>query len=124
MESYVVTGAGRGVGRAIAERLAEHGHVVVVDVDSDVLGWTHGHPRVTAVAGDAGTEAVVTRAAETAEESGLLVGWVNNAAVFRDASLHEVSAGGGAELIALNGGLAVMGRAPAVRRFVGRGPPG
>jgi NAD(P)-dependent dehydrogenase (short-subunit alcohol dehydrogenase family) len=124
MESYVVTGAGRGVGRAIAERLAEHGHVVVVDVDSDVLGWTHGHPRVTAVAGDAGTEAVVTRAAETAEESGLLVGWVNNAAVFRDALLHEVSAGEVLELIALNVGLAVMGCAAAIRRFLASGTTG
>src|SRR5258705_10305062 len=122
MESYVVTGAGRGVGRAIAERLAEHGHVVVVDVDSDVLGWTHGHPRVTAVAGDAGTEAVVTRAAETAEESGLLVGWVNNAAVFRDASLHEVSAGEGLELVPLNARPPVMGFAAAVPPVFGSRP--
>src|SRR5258705_5984081 len=124
MESYVVTGAGRGVGRAIAERLAEHGHVVVADVDSDVFRWTHGHPRVTAVAGDAGTEAVVTRAAETAEESGLLVGWVNNAAVFRDASLHEVSASEVLELIALNLGRPLMGCAAAIPPFFAGGPTG
>jgi NAD(P)-dependent dehydrogenase (short-subunit alcohol dehydrogenase family) len=124
MESYVVTGAGRGVGRAIAERLGQHGHVVAVDVDNDVLGWTHAHPRVTAVAGDAGTEAVATRAAETAEEFGTLVGWVNNAAVFRDAALHEVPASEVLELIALNVGLAVTGCAAAIRRFLASGTRG
>jgi NAD(P)-dependent dehydrogenase (short-subunit alcohol dehydrogenase family) len=124
MESYVVTGAGRGVGRAIAERLAEHGHVVAVDLDSDVLRWTHDHPRVTAVAGDAGTEAVVTRAADAAEELGSLVGWVNNAAVFRDVALHEVPAAEVLELIALNVGLAVTGCAAAIRRFLASGTTG
>ncbi len=31
--SYVVTGGARGIGRAIAARLAADGHVVVVDMD-------------------------------------------------------------------------------------------
>jgi len=37
--SYVVTGAARGVGRAIAERLGRDGHVVLLDRDADALAW-------------------------------------------------------------------------------------
>ena len=40
--SYVVTGAAGGVGRAIVERLARDGGMVVaLDLDQDLLGWTH-----------------------------------------------------------------------------------
>ena len=35
--AYVVTGAGRGVGRAIAERLAGRGHVIALDRDGVAL---------------------------------------------------------------------------------------
>jgi NAD(P)-dependent dehydrogenase (short-subunit alcohol dehydrogenase family) len=45
MSSYVVTGAGRGVGRAVVERLiAGEGHVVAVDFDSAALQWVDTHP--------------------------------------------------------------------------------
>ena len=49
--SYVVTGAGRGVGRAIAEHLAGEGRVVAVDRDADALAWTHLHADVVPVDG-------------------------------------------------------------------------
>jgi NAD(P)-dependent dehydrogenase (short-subunit alcohol dehydrogenase family) len=95
VRSYVVTGGGRGVGRALAERLlADGGAVVAVELDPAALTWTEDHPagdRVAGVAGDATDEAICGRAADLAEAAGPLAGWVNNAALFRDASLHEAA---------------------------------
>jgi NAD(P)-dependent dehydrogenase (short-subunit alcohol dehydrogenase family) len=116
--SFVVTGGARGIGRAVVERLAQDGHVVALDLDEDALAWTREHAQIEAVAGDAADEAVATRAADAAERAGALVGWVNNAAVFRDASLHDVPAADALELITLNLSLAVTGCATAVRRFL------
>jgi NAD(P)-dependent dehydrogenase (short-subunit alcohol dehydrogenase family) len=118
MRSYVVTGGARGIGRAIAERLARGGHVVVLDpAPADLAG-------VTSVRGDAADEADAERAAELAEAAAPLAGWVNNAAVFRDAGLHDTPAAETLALIAANVGLAVTGCAVAVRRFLAAGTPG
>lgn len=124
----MVTGGGRGVGRAIAERLLADGDaVVVVDRDDAALGWTSAHPagrRVIALAGDAADEAVTERAANLAQDSGRLAGWVNNAAVFRDAWLDAAPAREVVALITANLGLAVAGCATAVRRFLAAGSGG
>ncbi len=98
--------------------------MVVVDVDAEALEWTHEHQHIAAVTGDAGDEAVTARAADTAEAAAPLAGWVNNAAVFRDASLHDVPTTELLELITLNLALAVTGCATAVRRFLASGSPG
>ena len=124
MGSYVVTGAARGIGRAIAERLADDGPVVALDADAGALAWTEGHARIDAIAGDAGDEAVAARAADAAERAAPLAGWVNNAAVFRDAALHDTPAADVLALIALNLGLAVTGCATAVRRYLAAGTAG
>ncbi|MGI5231648.1 SDR family NAD(P)-dependent oxidoreductase [Actinoallomurus sp. CA-142502] len=79
--SYVVTGGGRGIGRAVAERLArDGGTVVVIESDPAALDWAGG--RVVALTGDAADESVAERAADLAEAAAPLAGWVNNAAVF------------------------------------------
>ena len=87
--SYVVTGGGRGVGRAITERLLHDGTVVVVEIDPSAVEWTEAVPGVHAVVGSAAELDVAREAARLAEEHGQLTGWVNNAAVFRDADLPD-----------------------------------
>ena len=123
--SHVVTGAGRGIGRAIVERLLADGDAVVaIELDPAALEWLDGVERATAVVGDASDEAVTERAADAAQAAAPLAGWVNNAAVFRDASIESASTRELLELINLNLALAVVGCATAVRRFLAAGTPG
>lgn len=101
--------------------------MVAVEMDPEATVWMEDHPagaRVIPVIDDASDEAVAGRAADLAEEAGTLSGWVNNAAVFRDASLHSAPAREVMDLVALNLGLAVVGCATAVRRFLAAGNGG
>lgn len=126
--SHVVTGAGRGIGRAVAEKLLAGGDaVVVLERDPAALGWVGSHPagsRIAAVTGDADDPAVAGRAADLAQDMGPLAGWVNNAAVFRDAALHSAPPAEIVALITANLAPAVVGTAVAVRRFRAQGTPG
>jgi NAD(P)-dependent dehydrogenase (short-subunit alcohol dehydrogenase family) len=126
--SFVVTGGGRGVGKALVERLlGDADFVVAIDLDRAALDWLDGHPagdRVIGLAGDAADEAVAERAADLAQSAGTLAGWVNNAAVFRDASVDSAPAREVLDLISLNLVPAVVGCAVAVRRFIAAGSGG
>ncbi|MEU8424970.1 SDR family oxidoreductase [Micromonospora sp. NPDC048835] len=126
--SYVVTGGGRGVGRAVVQRLVATGAtIVILEHDADAVHWVAGHPaadRLVAVVGDAADEQVAEHAAELAEHAAPLGGWVNNAAVFRDAALHTTSADTVLDLIGMNLRPAVVGAGVAVRRFLARAAGG
>jgi NAD(P)-dependent dehydrogenase (short-subunit alcohol dehydrogenase family) len=126
--SYVVTGGGRGVGRAVAERLlSDGGAVVIIEFDPEATAWTRDHAdasRIGTVTGDAAADAITEQAADLAESAGPLVGWVNNAAVFRDAALDEMPAGDVLGLITRNLHPALAGCATAIRRFRAAGTPG
>ncbi len=108
--SFVVTGGCGGVGAAIVARLRLEGHVVVLDMTTGAD-----------VVGDASDVDVATQAADAAERVAPLAGWVNNAAVFRDAWLHAEDV---LPLITANLALAVTGCAVAVRRFLAHGGGG
>jgi NAD(P)-dependent dehydrogenase (short-subunit alcohol dehydrogenase family) len=116
--AYVVTGGSQGVGRAVAERLAKHGHVVILDLAASVGS------QYVQVTGDAADPATALHAAEVAENLGPLRGWVNNAAVFRDAGLTEASADDILALITANLALALTGCHTAVNHFLAHGRPG
>lgn len=127
--SHVVTGGGRGVGRAIVERLAEDGDsaVVIIEMDEQALAWLCGHPaapRLHGVIGSAADRAVAEAATDLAAAAGALRGWVNNAAVFRDAALHDTEPAAVMDLIGSNLVPAVVGCAVAVRRFLAAGQGG
>ena len=110
------------------ERLLTDGHtVVVIELDPGALDWTADHPagsRLVAVTGNPAAWAVTDKAADLAQAAGQLAGWVNNAAVFRDAALDSGPARQVLDLITLNLAPAVVGCATAIRRFLAAGTPG
>jgi NAD(P)-dependent dehydrogenase (short-subunit alcohol dehydrogenase family) len=112
----------------VVERLlGDGGGVVAIELDPAALAWVDSHPagrRVAGVVGDAADEAVAERAADLAQAAGTLAGWVNNAAVFRDASIHSAATREVLDLIALNLNPAVVGCATAIRRFLAAGTGG
>ena len=119
--SYVVTGGAQGVGRAIAERPAAGGHVVVLDVAG---GLDRDDPAVELVSGDGRDPEVARAAADRAEAAGPLRGWVNNAAIFRDAGLDTAPAEDVLGLITANLALTLTGCHVAVNHYLRHDRPG
>ncbi|WP_249011100.1 SDR family oxidoreductase [Conexibacter sp. DBS9H8] len=94
----VVTGAARGIGAAIARRLAEDGYdVAALDLDEGACEETAAAVtgcgrRSVAVGADVGDEVAVTRAVERiAAELGPPVALVNNAGIQRDRILSRMT---------------------------------
>jgi NAD(P)-dependent dehydrogenase (short-subunit alcohol dehydrogenase family) len=88
----VVTGAGRGMGRAVAGRLVERGwSVVATDVDETAVRRTAADlgPLCTAAPHDVRDPSRHRAVAEQAAAVGTLRAWVNNAGFLRTGTLWE-----------------------------------
>jgi NAD(P)-dependent dehydrogenase (short-subunit alcohol dehydrogenase family) len=93
MDSCVVTGAARGIGRGIAERMVGHGYAVVVtDVDGE--GARRTAEEIGAAVGleqDVRDAAGHRFVATTASDLGRLSAWFNNAGVGDDGRLADLT---------------------------------
>ena len=98
-ETHIVTGAGQGIGRAIARRLAAHGaQVVLVDIDAGNLERAAneiadgGAPRPIVSAIDVTNEGAVSGTVKSAlAATGCINGVVNVAGIARDARIIKKS---------------------------------
>ncbi len=103
----VVTGAGRGIGRAISARLIEDGyHTLMVDVDPTVketAATLGGGDTATGLVADLFTnEGRETVAAAAVNRGGEVAALVNNAGILRDARLVKMTDEDFASVIGVN----------------------
>lgn len=93
LTSCVVTGAARGIGRGIAQRLIADGHrVVITDVDREAVVQTAAEiGAAEGIAQDVRDPASHATVAAAAARHGVLTAWFNNAGVGDDGALVELS---------------------------------
>lgn len=126
-QGAVVTGGGRGLGRAIARLLAQRGHgVLVTDVDGEAaaaVATEIGGRAISAVLDVRDDEACIAVAALAVTQFGRLDVWVNNAGILRTEPVWETDAADRRLLMevnalgTMNGTLAALGP----MRSAGRG---
>jgi NAD(P)-dependent dehydrogenase (short-subunit alcohol dehydrogenase family) len=121
--SCVVTGAARGIGRGIAERMVARGHrVVVTDIDGE--GAARTASEIGAAQGleqDVRDPASHRAAADAAAGYGDLVAWFNNAGVGNDGTLVELGEDEVRALVDVNLMGAIWGTRTALEAFGERG---
>ncbi|HST40358.1 MAG TPA: SDR family oxidoreductase [Conexibacter sp.] len=124
MRSVVVTGAGAGIGRAIAERLVADGWAVVaIERDAELAPTLDGLVAATVV-GDVADRDALADAVRVAERLAPLTGWVNNAGATSQGSLHEPDPQQVARLFAVNVEGTYWACSAAVRAFAAAARPG
>lgn len=120
---HVVTGASGGVGRGIAERMLRGDDAVVI-IDVAPAEWIGQDVDAVTVVGDAGDPDVLAVAVEQVRRFGELHGWVNNAAVFSDAWLHEAGSDRVMDIVDAILRPTVAGSSAAVAEFLRTGTAG
>ena len=93
-EVAVVTGAGSGIGHAIALRLAKDYALINIDVNGENLAKVEreilaGGGEVQSIVGDVSERDTHIKARELASAKGTLTAWVNCAGWTRGAALHD-----------------------------------
>lgn len=89
----MVTGAGRGIGRGIAERMVALGYAVVVtDLDGEAAARTASEiGAAEGIVQDVRDPESHRRAAAVAQEHGVLTAWFNNAGIAVDRTVAELT---------------------------------
>ena len=88
----MVTGAGRGIGRAVAHHLAEdHVVVAVARTEAELAVTVEGRADMHTVAVDIGGPGAAAVVAGTAERLGRVCVWVNNAATLAPRPFDEIT---------------------------------
>jgi NAD(P)-dependent dehydrogenase (short-subunit alcohol dehydrogenase family) len=132
MRAAVVTGAGSGLGRAIAAELAGRGYAVAVtDVDAEAAARVAAEIGAAASGGAAVSSALDVRdeaacrtlAAATAAEHGSLDLWVNNAGVLATGLAWEQDEATRSAMLTINAAGTMNGTVAALEQMVpaGRG---
>lgn len=128
----VVTGAARGLGRAIAGRLAEAGaSVVLADVDEpgaqaacDEISRRHGGTHSATELDVAKTPSIVAAAGAAVEQFGRLDIWVNNAGIYPSTPVLEMADAEWDRVVRVNLTGSFAGAREAARRMVAAGHGG
>jgi len=119
--AVVVTGCGRGIGRAILERAIADGYIAVgIELDeglAEALRLEAGPPHEILI-GDVSNRSVIERAADVSASVGELHGWVNSAGIVEHTSLHEVDLEPVRRVLDVNLNGCYWGCAAAVQQFV------
>ncbi|XVU28662.1 SDR family NAD(P)-dependent oxidoreductase [Actinoplanes sp. CA-054009] len=121
----VVTGGARGLGKAIAERLAEAGaDVLLGDLDAGLASAAAAEIAERFGVKAIGAHMDVTDSASVAAAAGLLDGleiWVNNAGIFPSVPLLEMTDETWDQVFAVNARGVFVGTREAARRMTGGG---
>jgi NAD(P)-dependent dehydrogenase (short-subunit alcohol dehydrogenase family) len=121
MKSVVVTGCGRGIGRAVLERLASDGWAVVgLEIDSELAARAReAVDGATIVVGDAADKEIHDKLAAAAADVAPLGAWVNNASTLSGGGLlHQITSEAADRIFSVDLLGYFWGCAAALRTFV------